>query len=351
MEGEAPDDVTLYKGFSADAVKVTGEGVVEFTISTGAVDREGDTIDPKGWELDNYRKNPVVLWAHMHSMLPVGRAPEVKVDGKRLKAAIEYTPDGEVPFNDTVRRLTLAGYLKATSVGFNPFEWEPSQDEDRKGPFGPGFDFKRHELLEFSQVPVPANPEALIEAKSNGFDLAPIVAWAEKTLDEWTGEDYARLRFSRQHLERAYWAMGDTKALILDFGVNGHGPEAIEAKGVEVEDALPETDQKLTAEQGDVISKLAARVDELTEKLAALEGEPNDPPNDPPADPDKGADESVLDRIERDFEALHASTRSEPEDPIDVLLRNPETTREILAGVIGEKVNAEIDRARGKLPD
>jgi hypothetical protein len=38
------------------------------------------------------------------------------------------------------------------------------------------------ELLEFSIVPVPSNPEALIEARSAGLDTTPIEVWAKQTL-------------------------------------------------------------------------------------------------------------------------------------------------------------------------
>ena len=42
-------------------------------------------------------------------------------------------------------------------------------------------DFLEQELYEFSIVPVPSNPDAMREAK--GVDLAPLVGWAEETLD------------------------------------------------------------------------------------------------------------------------------------------------------------------------
>ncbi|WP_373649221.1 hypothetical protein [Schlesneria sp. DSM 10557] len=33
-------------------------------ISTDAIDRVGDQLIPRGCRLENYAKNPVVLWAH-----------------------------------------------------------------------------------------------------------------------------------------------------------------------------------------------------------------------------------------------------------------------------------------------
>ena len=48
-----------------------------------------------------------------------------------------------------------------------------------------GYKFLKQELLEFSAVPVPANAEALIQARSKGIDTLPFKAWAEEILDNW----------------------------------------------------------------------------------------------------------------------------------------------------------------------
>jgi len=41
---------------------------VDFVVSTEDVDRDGDIIRSEGWELDAFRQNPVVLWAHQHGI-------------------------------------------------------------------------------------------------------------------------------------------------------------------------------------------------------------------------------------------------------------------------------------------
>ena len=46
-------------------IKAEGERQIKFVISTEAVDRVNDSIAADGWELANFLKNPVVLWAHM----------------------------------------------------------------------------------------------------------------------------------------------------------------------------------------------------------------------------------------------------------------------------------------------
>lgn len=146
-----------------------------FTISTASVDRMGDTIAVDGWKLEAYRKNPVVLWAHDSSMLPVAKAPNVWMEEGKLKATAEFTPPGMAKFNDTVFDMYALGFLSATSVGFVPHKYALTNDPKR----GFGVDFLQQELLEFSCVPVPANSEALIEGRSAGIDIAPVLDWAQ----------------------------------------------------------------------------------------------------------------------------------------------------------------------------
>jgi hypothetical protein len=58
-----------------------------------------------------------------------------------------------------------AGFLKSGSVGFLPTSYKFSDDPDRPN----GIDFETQELLEFSITPVPADVNALIEARAKGL--------------------------------------------------------------------------------------------------------------------------------------------------------------------------------------
>jgi|HubBroStandDraft_3_1064219.scaffolds.fasta_scaffold00005_45 hypothetical protein len=153
---------------SVEAVEEIEERTLRFTLSTGTVDRDQDMIDPAGWQLDHYRKNPIVLWAHKHDMLPIGKAVDTAAIDGRLVSAVRFLPAagygtaGE--FADSVYRLAKDGYLAATSVGFRPLAWDFSADVERGAEdWFPGIDYHEQELVEFSIVGVPSNPEALIE--------------------------------------------------------------------------------------------------------------------------------------------------------------------------------------------
>jgi len=154
---------------------------ITFTISTAARDRDGDTIDQAGWDLDEYRKNPVVLWAHEGWSPPIARAESVMVESGKLVSIARFAKREEYDFADTIFQLYKGGFLNATSVGFEPSEMELM---DGLEPGEIGFRFRRQKLLEYSAVPIPSNPEALVVARGAGIDVAPCEAWVEKALDE-----------------------------------------------------------------------------------------------------------------------------------------------------------------------
>src|SRR5579871_5932232 len=143
---------------------VDGEDrVVTFVFSDGSVDRYGDTIDARGWVLDNFRKSPVALFGHDSGSAEnvIGKARNVRVEGNRLVGEIEFMGADVNPVADSVYRMVKGGFLTACSVGFAPVEWSLTKDKSRPG----GIDFAKQELLEISVVPVPANPNAIALAR------------------------------------------------------------------------------------------------------------------------------------------------------------------------------------------
>jgi HK97 family phage prohead protease len=144
--------------------------VVPWVLSDGSVDRAGDTVNPNGWDIAAFRRNNVVLWGHDSSQPPIGRASSVRSDGSRLLADIEFAPPETSSFAETVFQLVKGGFIKAGSVGFIPIDYEFSKDKNRPN----GIDFKQQELIEFSICSVPANVNALAEARAKGLNVAPL---------------------------------------------------------------------------------------------------------------------------------------------------------------------------------
>jgi HK97 family phage prohead protease len=152
--------IELMKRVAATIKADQAARTLEIVISTAAVDREGDTIAVDGWRIDNYLKNPVVLWGHDRWSPPIARSTSVRIEQDKLIALAEFPAAGVYPFADTIFTMATAGFINASSVGFRPIKWAWVEDVGR--PYG--IDFIEQELLEWSLVTVPANPEALVQA-------------------------------------------------------------------------------------------------------------------------------------------------------------------------------------------
>jgi HK97 family phage prohead protease len=148
---------------AAPAAKNDPNRSYTFTISTSSPDRMNDVIVTSGWKLDAYKRNPVVLWQHNNQSLPIGRTTNIWIDGNRLRATVEIASD-LTSYAATVRSMIDGGFISGASVGFRPLQFKFSTDKARPN----GIDFLSAELLEWSIVTIPANPDALIDAGQTG---------------------------------------------------------------------------------------------------------------------------------------------------------------------------------------
>jgi HK97 family phage prohead protease len=135
---------------------------LEFVLSDATPDRYGDVILADGWDLKNFNKNPIALFGH-RSDFPIGRWKDLQVKDGALRGHLVMAPEGTSDRIDEIRKLILAGILKATSVGFRPIESKPISKDSN------GTLYTKQELVETSVVSVPANPNALAIAKSLGI--------------------------------------------------------------------------------------------------------------------------------------------------------------------------------------
>lgn len=142
-----------------------GDGM-EFVLSDATVDRYGDVVDPAGWSLANFKKNPIALFGHSGGF-PIGKWADVRVEGGRLVGRLVLAAKGTSSRLDEIISLVEQGILRAVSVGFRPLKSEPI---DPAKPWG-AQRYTKSELLETSLVSVPANPAAIALAKS--LNLSP----------------------------------------------------------------------------------------------------------------------------------------------------------------------------------
>lgn len=156
----------IRKTFAAP-VQRAGENKLTYVLSDATLDRYGDIIEPAGWVLKWFKKNPVALFAH-DSRFVVGRWENARVVAGQLLADLVLALRGTSARIDEIIGLVDQKMLPAVSVGFKPIKSEPIDPDE---PYG-GLRFVEQELLECSLVSVPANPAALQVAKSLNISSA-----------------------------------------------------------------------------------------------------------------------------------------------------------------------------------
>lgn len=120
-------------------------------ISTKIVDRFGDIVYPEGMDDSDYRKNPIVLFAHDSRKLTIGKNIWLKRNSKGIVAKTQFA---DTDLGRQLYKLNRDGFLNAWSIGFTIPE---GGSEIINGINH----IKKWILLEYSNVPIPANPECL----------------------------------------------------------------------------------------------------------------------------------------------------------------------------------------------
>lgn len=173
------DGKAVHKGYNVEVKGVDDKArTVTFVASTEAVDRYGDSIKLDGWRLDRFKANPVILFGHDSHALPIGKAVDIGVKGDALVVKIQFASAEANPAAENVFRLIEEGCLNAVSVGFMCLRWQLVDDQE-SGRWG--YDILEAELLEISVVPIPAHPDALIQASFKGLDVSPFTGGGSAT--------------------------------------------------------------------------------------------------------------------------------------------------------------------------
>lgn len=163
--------MSMIRKFSVHEQKAVDEKArtIKHVISTAAPDRDGDVVTLDGWDTREFMENPVVLFGHRHDRPPIAKCLSLERTERGLEAETQFPPKGVDEFADKVFELHRSGFLKAWSVGFMPRKWSPRVGEDGERM---GVIFEEKQLLEYSSVPIPANPEAVNLAISKGVMTA-----------------------------------------------------------------------------------------------------------------------------------------------------------------------------------
>lgn len=131
-----------------------GDNTFTFIINTADIDRYETIVDPVGCVADNFLKNPVVLWNHdSWGEPPIGKCIDLQIAPNAITATVEF--HAETERSREVVALLANGTLRGVSVGFRVLNREWRSEEQIEV-------YTKWELLEFSVVSIPANPNALI---------------------------------------------------------------------------------------------------------------------------------------------------------------------------------------------
>lgn len=139
----------LAKAIESVEVKAVESQVSRMIISEEKADRDGETVILAGGDFVNYKKNPVVLMDHSYSVESIiGKTVSISVEGKKLIAEWVWAETEEAML---AKQLYDGGFLKTSSIGFIALQ---RSETDRSI-------ITKWELLEWSLVAVPCNPNAL----------------------------------------------------------------------------------------------------------------------------------------------------------------------------------------------
>ena len=161
-------------------------------VTKPTLDRSKEIVISQGINLTDFNKNPIILYAHNYGnswldggnpVLPIGKDLWIKYDGNGLLAKQTYAKHA---LAEDIYQMHLDGIPLASSIGFIPTKtvYRSSFDEKEwkkevsrmSGDYGidkKNFSlaeviYENSILLEHSDVPVPANPDALALAIKSG---------------------------------------------------------------------------------------------------------------------------------------------------------------------------------------
>ena len=179
------DDDTLGLVLRKPTINVNaGKMSARVVISKEIMDHSRDVVVTKGIDLSQHKKFPAVFFIHKRDM-PVGAAEDklnnytVKMRGDNELIAETYftqhTLLGEQSF-----RLVDSGVMKGASIGF-----VPKQGMITKGINALGQETRTYggiTLFEYSHIPIPDNPDCIVEAVEKGFGGKPLCSELDNCL-------------------------------------------------------------------------------------------------------------------------------------------------------------------------
>lgn len=144
------EHVVIQASFEPTKTKDLGQGVIEATITSGALDHHNENILMAGVDTSAY--HGTVLYGHDYEGLPIGKTLSLTKMATKMKAKFQLAIE-QYPFANTVYEMIKGGYLTDVSIGGIVKRWSDDYQT-----------IEEMVMKEFSVVPIGANPEAMISA-------------------------------------------------------------------------------------------------------------------------------------------------------------------------------------------
>jgi hypothetical protein len=160
----------------------------EIVLSTSRVNSYGFRVLTTGIDLEQYRKNPILLWNHNRpfrgttdEVLPIGRMENLRIEGDQLIGTPVF--DEKDKFAMKIKSKYESGILRMSSIGFDVIE-----TSEEPGLISPGqrrATVTKAKLIEVSLTDIGANDDALVLYKNGSIinltigennDIVPMIA-------------------------------------------------------------------------------------------------------------------------------------------------------------------------------
>jgi phage head maturation protease len=183
-----------FKSTSIDSEKKINleKGIIPFVLTSKTVDRDSEVILPDGGDVEEFKSNPVFLWAHDMWSPAIGKVltDTIKTTKQKMTADVQF--DMNDPFAELVFNKYKDGFLSAGSIRFRP----TSIGTEPVLPGQKGVTIEKWKLLEFSAVPVPANPQALAQIQKSLEDVE------DERAKDWVADIKAALETNAEEIPK-----------------------------------------------------------------------------------------------------------------------------------------------------
>lgn len=157
-----------YAELRAIPANVDETRTVEFVISDETKDRHGARLMIDRWNLKNYKRNPIVGYQHnLYGDMCTPPNPDdiigksnVYIEDGKLIGAVTFETEEMNPLAEKIFQKVKFGTLNMASVGFIGKGQHYGDGDERNGGAKQTEYFDEQELLEWSIVNIPSNPNA-----------------------------------------------------------------------------------------------------------------------------------------------------------------------------------------------